>query len=356
MVLIQLAGGNDGLSTVVPFSDPGYASARPTLRWRREELLQIDEECGFHPALKGLNVLHDRGELAIVEGVGYPDAIRSHFRSFEVWHTAAWAGRAVGEGWIPRLLREAFPRETAPERAIHIGQRVPYSLHSKASSAVAFEVPESYAWLGENFKRKSTRPGATTGNQLLDNLRAVREDAHSTTDRIRNAAASYRTRVQYPDTAFGRALRVTSSLLDARLGSRVISIELPGFDTHRSQRGTHSHLMKTLDRGLKAFMDDLAGRSVAKDTLVVVFSEFGRRVAENGGKGTDHGQAGPMFVLGSAVRGGFHGKRPRLDRLQGGDLGFTTDFRSVYGTICERWFGADQQAVLGARYPLLDLV
>ncbi len=356
LVLIQLAGGNDGLSTVVPYSDPGYASVRPTLRWRKEDLLLIDEECGMHPALKGLKSLYDRGELAIVEGTGYPDAIRSHFRSFEVWHAAAYAGRGVGEGWVPRLLREAFPGEMAPERITHIGKRAPYSLHSDLSSPVAFEVPESYRWFGGGAERGPVARESRTGNPVLDRLRDVKADARASNGRIRDAASRYRTTTQYPNTGFGRALRVAASLIDARLKSRVISIELAGFDTHRSQRGTHSPLMRVLGEGLTAFTDDLRGRSVEKDTLIVVFSEFGRRVAENGGKGTDHGQAGPMFVLGSPVRGGFHGQRPRLDELRTGDLAFTTDFRSVYGTVCERWFGADQEAVLGARYPLLDLV
>ncbi|MCA8978664.1 MAG: DUF1501 domain-containing protein [Planctomycetes bacterium] len=354
LVLIQLAGGNDGLSTVVPYAHPVYQSTRTSIRHKQDELLVIDDERALNGKLVGLKSLYDAGKLAIVEGAGYPNGIRSHFKSFDVWHTASTEGRAVGEGWVPRLVRDAFPREDAPERTVHIGKRVPYSLHSPDSAPIAFEVPESYRWFGE--APGEVASGESTGNPALDKLRGVQADASASSQRIRSAARKYKTSVQYPNSEFGRALRVAAALIDARIGGRVISIEVGGFDTHKTQRGTHDNLMKTLDDGLASFTADLRGRTAGDETLVVVFSEFGRRVAENGSRGTDHGRAGPMFVLGTPVAGGLYGEAPNLDRLESGDLAFTTDFRRVYATVCERWFGANTKAVLGADYEALKFV
>ncbi len=353
LVLVQLSGGNDGLSTVVPYANDEYRRVRDSIRLNADQVLALDDERGLHGELKGLKSMYDAGRLAIVEGAGYPNPIRSHFKSYDVWHTAHARGRAVGEGWVPRLVREAFPKEAAPERMVHIGKQVPYSLHSPTSAPVAFEIPESYRWFGQTPEASDAAP-ESTGNPALDRLRGVQADANASSRRIRDAARSYRTAADYPNSAFGRALRVAASLIDARIGGRVISVDLNGFDTHRDQRRQHDQLMRTLDEGLAVFCGDLRGRTAGDECMVVVFSEFGRRVAENGSRGTDHGTAGPMFVMGAPVKGGLYGEAPRLDRLKDGDLVHTTDFRSVYATVAQRWFGADAEAVLGAKYPLLD--
>jgi uncharacterized protein (DUF1501 family) len=355
LVLVQLAGGNDGLSTIVPYNDPDYVKARTTTRLEKSDVLVIDKQRGMNGKLTGLKSLYDAGHLAIIEGVGYPDGVRSHFKSFDVWHTASTEGRAVGEGWIPRLVRDAFPKDQSPERTVHIGKRVPYSLHSPGGAPIAFEVPESYRWFGER-PDGGADSEESTGNPTLDRLRGVQADASASSKRIRDAARKYKTAAKYPNSEFGRALRVAAALIDARIGGRVISIEVAGFDTHKAQRNTHDALMRIVDEGLSTFAADLRGRTAGDQTLVVVFSEFGRRVAENGSRGTDHGRAGPMFALGTPVKGGLYGKAPRLDRLQSGDLAFTTDFRRSYATVCERWFGADSEAVLGAKYEPLDFI
>jgi uncharacterized protein (DUF1501 family) len=188
---------------------------------------------------------------------------------------------------------------------------------------------------------------------MLKRLRGVLEDANESSIKIRRAAASYDSTTKYPEDDLGEALRLAASLVDARLGSRVVSVELSGFDTHQNQRQAHDTLMKRLDAGLTAFMSDLKGRTIANEVVVMVFSEFGRRVKENGSRGTDHGVAAPMMVLGHKVKGGLYGKHPSLKDLDEGDLVFTTDFRSVYGTLIDRWFGADHAKVLGAKYPTL---
>jgi uncharacterized protein (DUF1501 family) len=355
LVLVQLAGGNDGLSTVVPFSDPDYAKVRTSIRHEKSDLLLIDDRRGLNGQLAGLKSLYDGGRLAIIEGAGYPNGVRSHFKSFDVWHTASTEGRAVGEGWIPRLVRNAFPTETAPERIVHIGKQVPYSLHSADAAPIAFEVPESYRWFGER-PDEGVDSDESTGNPALDRLRGVQADASASSQRIRDAARGYKTAADYPNSDFGRALRVAAALIDARIGGRVISIEVNGFDTHKNQRATHDNLMRTIDEGLATFANDLRGRTAGDETLIVVFSEFGRRVAENGSRGTDHGRAGPMFALGTPVKGGLYGKAPSLQKLDSGDLAFTTDFRRVYATVCDHWFGANAKQVLGGDYEPLKFV
>ena len=368
LVLLQLSGGNDGLSTVVPHGDDLYGKNRVTTRIGAGEVLRLDDYRGLHPALAGLRRIHDEGGLAIVEGAGYPQPIRSHFKSLEVWHTGRIEGRNSGEGWVGRLCAAAWPRDVTPELVVHVGANAPYSVYSTKYPAVAFQTPSSYQWVapesedGDMYKRAGGAPskagpggagGRTGGDDVLARLRGVLSDAQASSVRIRRAAASYKPRASYPADDLGEALRVVAALIDARIGARVISVELGGFDSHNDQRRQHDALMRKLDLGLSAFLDDLRGTEAGDETLVVVFSEFGRRLAENGSRGTDHGVAGPMLVAGTRVAGGLYGAHPSLAELDAGDLVSTTDFRSVYATVIERWFGVAPEKVLGAKYPLI---
>lgn len=360
LVVVQLSGGNDGLSTVVPFADDVYHKSRRATRIDAKDVLKLDDYCGLHPNLAGLRRAWEAGRLAIVESVGAPGQGRSHFKQLEVWHAAAEQGRAGGEGWLARLCAQAWPGATQPELMVHVGEKVPYSLYSAERRPVAFEAAESYRWMGEAEEQKAYRRAAQRATEevhdaartssVLERLRAVHLDAQESSARIRQAAARYRPSVRYPSNDFGAGLRTIAALIDARLGARVLSIELGGFDTHGNQRGAHNDLMRTLDEGMTAFLTDLHGRSAASSTLVLAFSEFGRRVEENGSSGTDHGKGGPMFAFGDPVRGGFFGQRASLTALDQGDLAVTTDFRSVYATAVESWFGAPQEPVLGARF------
>lgn len=363
LVLLQLTGGNDGLSTLIPFADDVYNRERNATRIDGKDVLKLGTYCGLHPALHGLQRVFDRGELAIVQGAGYPDPIRSHFRSMDIWHTADVRGRSSGEGWIGKLCDAAWPTDRTAELVVHIGGAAPYSVYSTTHPAVSFETPASYRWVApheddtEAYKQSGApQPPAKGSDAVLARLRGVLTDAQSSSRRVRRAVADYAPRVQYPDDDLGRSLRVAASLIQAHLGSRVISLELDGFDTHDNQRARHDAVMRSLDAALTTFLDDIRGTSAGDETIVVVFSEFGRRLKENGSRGTDHGVAGPMFVAGAKVAGGLHSQYPSLDRLDDGDLVHTVDFRSVYGTVIERWFGAEQTRVLGAKYPLLPLL
>ena len=349
LVLVQLSGGNDGLSTLVPFGDDAYFEARKSTRVDVSKLHKLDEYRGLHPELGRLAKRFGRGQLALVQGVGYPGPNRSHFKSLDVWHTASLEGRASGPGWVGRLCDEHWGESELPELSVHLGKTVPYSLSSAGHPPVAFEVPETYRWMGDPRDRAELEAGAAPKGSVLDRLRGVMRDAQASSRRIRHAAAGYRPQVEYPDTDEGRALRTAAAMIDARLGSRVISVEFTGFDTHTDQLGRHSELMTKLDQALGSFLDDLDGRQAGEETLVLVFSEFGRRVKENGSRGTDHGKAGVLFAAGAPVAGGLYGEYPSLTELDSKDLAFGVDFRRVYSSAIG-WLGGEPEAVLGERF------
>lgn len=349
LVLVQLSGGNDGLSTLVPFGDDAYFEARKATRVPPGKLHKLDEYRGLHPELGRLAKRYERGELALVQGVGYPGPNRSHFKSLEVWHTANLAGRSSGPGWVGRLCDERWRESELPELSVHLGKTVPYSLTSLEHPPVAFEVPETYRWMGDPRDQAELEAGAPAKGSVLDKLRGVMRSAQASSRRIRHAAAGYRPQVEYPDTDEGRALRTAAALIDGRLGSRVISVEFTGYDTHTDQLTRHAALMEKLDQALGSFLDDLDGREAGEQALVLVFSEFGRRVKENGSGGTDHGKAGVLMAAGAPVAGGLYGEYPSLTQLDSKDLAFGTDFRRVYAAAVD-WLGGEVEPVLGAGF------
>ncbi len=374
LLIVQLAGGNDGLSMVVPHGDDGYHSVRPNLRHSAETVLALDDYRGLHPALKRLREVYASGSLALVEGVGYPNPIRSHFQSFDVWHAGDPRGRSVPEGWVGRFADAAFPADTNPNLIVHVGGTPPYSLHSASHPPAAFVTPAGYRWAGDKDEQeayanagmegaiskdregKEKAKSQPTEGSSLDFLRKVLSDGQASSGAIRRAAARYQTPVAYPDEAFATTMRHVAALVNGGLGTRVFSAELGGFDTHTDQKNRHDQLMRRLDGALGALLEDLQRTEAGKQVVVMVFSEFGRRVKENGSRGTDHGVAAPMFVMGAPVKGGLYGKHPSLTDLDDGDLSHTTDFRSVYGSLLESWFGVPHERVLGKRFELIDLV
>ena len=372
LVLVQLSGGNDGLSTIVPHADDAYHRARQRTRIEGRDVLPLNELRGLNPELERLHARYHEGGLAIVEGAGYPDPNRSHFKSLEIWHTANPEGRATGAGWIGRLCEAAFGVEAHPNRVIHIGGAAPYSVYSARHPAATLSAPNGYRWVrhGEAVERltasqaeRSDAVGDAAAEAMnrsgeqLDFLRGRMRDAQRSSARLRAALARYRTPVQYPGgDLFADALRASAALIAGDVGVRVLSVELFGFDTHADQHGRHQTLMRRLDRGLSAFLSDLERTEVGRNTVVLAFSEFGRRVAENASGGTDHGCAGPMFVAGARVKGGLYGAPPSLTELDGGDLAYTTDFRSVYAELIAGGFGLAPERVLGVDYPRLGFL
>ncbi len=362
LVILQLSGGNDGLSTVIPFADDAYAAARRSTRFAQDEVLGLDDYLGLHPELQHIRSEFESGRAAIVQGVGYSNPNRSHFKSMDIWHSASPDGRAVKSGWVGRLSEALSTTGYNPERVVHIGGSLPYSLHSKSSPAVSFVQPDNYRWVGNEPEMNDVADqlGSDSNSEssggAIGHLRGVMRDAAASSRRIRSAAAQYETHVDYPGGELARSLRTAAALIKSELGCRVVSLEQTGFDTHQGQRVVHTRLMSQLDAALRAFQADLAGSAAGRKTVILAFSEFGRRIVENGSNGTDHGTAGPMFLLGPSVSGGLHGAHPSLTDRDGDDLIFHTDFRSVYATVIEKHFGVDSAGVLGGSYAQLPLL
>ena len=371
LLLLELKGGNDGLSMVVPYGDDAYHRARPTLAKRADELFTLDEYRGLHVALTGCRDAWDAGELAIVEGCGYPDPNRSHFKSMDIWHTADLQGRGAEQGWIGSLADQVWEDDVEVNRIVHIGGEAPYSLNAKTHGCAAFEIPEGYRWLdhddglggyadvtggmeGEGAPRRVAPPRTPDGD-TLDAMRKVLNRARASSAAIREAALGYRTPVEYPSGDLGATLRTAASLLTGGIGSRVVSVTFGGFDTHNNERNRHDALMRDLGAALAALRTDLTRSEAGKRTTLMAFSEFGRRVTENGSGGTDHGTAGPMLVMGPRVKGGLYGKHPGLDDLEQGDMAFTTDFRRVYTDVAMGVFEAPKD-VIDKRFRPLGIV
>jgi uncharacterized protein (DUF1501 family) len=357
LVLIQLTGGNDGLSTLVPHADDAYARARSATRIATEEVLRLDERFGLHPKLVRLREIFEHGRLALVQGVGYPEPNRSHFRSMDVWHAADARGREAGTGWIGRCI--AGLPDPATHAVVHFGAEPPFSLYSaRAPLCLTSAVLDATDPARTDRLQPLGAPelSAEAASETLAALRERISETSSSLATLRAALARPTPKVAYPSSSFAQDLRRAASLIHGELGVRVCSLELDGFDTHGNQRGRHDRLMGELDRALDAFTKDLQKSEAGREALVLLFSEFGRRVEENASGGTDHGAAGLALALGSSVRGGLYGAAPSLDALRDGDLAFTTDFRSLYASCIQHVFGLDPALVLGGSHPAIDFV
>jgi uncharacterized protein (DUF1501 family) len=327
------------------------------------DVLKINDSIGFHPSARGLAELLEIGQLAVVQGVGYPNPNRSHFESMDVWHTCQRKGTPRSTGWLGRCLDATRQVTDVDAPAIHVGfEKQPLALAAEFVRVPSFGSPETFRLrdgesqqLGEAIRDLANcRPGPA--DPLLGFLQSSTTSALAASERIAAALRDYDTPVTYPDSDLAVRLKTVAQLIDAGLKSRVYYVELDGFDTHSLQAAAHAALLRQLGDAVHAFVDDIAHHGHGDRTLVMSFSEFGRRVAENASAGTDHGAAAPMFLAGSRVRAGLVGEHPSLDDLDDGDLKFHTDFRQVYATLLDRWLGWSSDAVLGGEYMPLDML
>lgn len=347
LVVVTLYGGNDGLNTVVPARDPAYQNARSELAYRPEEVLDLGEGLGLNPGMKGFKGLWDSGQLAVLRGVGYPKPDHSHFRSMAIWQTAS-PETSVPTGWLGRWL-DATGDD--PLRAVSVDPVLPPLLAGERTAAASLPVgglklPEGA--LGKAFQDL----GATQPGEGFWQARAAR----SVTD-LHRAVQTLGKPGEDGKKAKGELaaqLDVVAGLIEAGVPTRAYSVSLGGFDTHADERGTQQRLLTELDGALTPFAQRLAKSDRGKQATVLVYSEFGRRVTANASQGTDHGTAGPMFVLGPRVKGGFHGAEPSLTDLDNGDLKLTTDFRDVYATVLEDVLGIDAGKVLTGHSGRMD--
>jgi uncharacterized protein (DUF1501 family) len=369
LVVLELTGGNDGLNTVIPYSDPEYRKRRPRLHLTKDRVRRIDDRMGFHPALDGFAKLLQADRVAVVQSVGYPNPNRSHFESMAIWQSARLDAKADTPGWLARCL-DARPLpggDDAP--ALHAGPpQLPQALAGSTR-----HVPSLSA--AEQLRRRVGAPGApdaTQQRQGLDDISGQeRGGAGSLLQFVQRSvvgAQSGAARLEavldrpaagagYPDNyELARHLRLVARLVQAGLTTPIYYTQLGGFDTHANQQFTHDNLLREVGDSLRAFLDDLARSGDAGRVAVLVYSEFGRRLRENASAGTDHGTAAPVFVLGGQVKAGLHGPYPNLQDLSDGDPKFAIDFRRVYANVLEDWLGVPSKPILGAAFEKLSLL
>ena len=359
LVVVQMGGGNDGLNTVVPFADGAYYRARPRLAVPRNEVIQVTGELGLHPKMARLKDLLDRGNMAVIQGVGYPNLSRSHFKSMEIWHTADPEGRAMRVGWIGKYFDSKCPVCEQPTVGVNIGSTMPLAMRSDAGQGVTLENPDTFQWMPsldgvgareEQELFKILNAPAPNEPGTIDFLRHTAMNAVVSSERVRDAIRHYKAGIEYPNHRFASSMRLIAQMIAGKLPTKVYYAHMTGFDTHAGQQGVHDTLLEQLSTGVEAFYRDLEAQGNAERVLVVAFSEFGRRVAENGSNGTDHGTAAPVFVFGKRIKPGFHGRQPSLTDLADNDLKHTVDFRSVYATVLDKWLGTDPARILGSDF------
>ncbi len=387
LVVLQMAGGNDGLNMVVPYADDAYYRSRPTLGLPGDKILKLNSYVGLNGKLTGLKALFDEGHLSVVQGVGYPNPNRSHFRSTEIWQTASDADRNVSEGWLGRYFDNCCAGAD-PLVGVAIGEEMPQAFTAKTPTGVTFSRPEQFRWTSsekaedrmsaeEFFFRQLNGSaesedaplagaeggsiGAISGEKktdlsAVDFLQRTALDAQLSSDKVLAIARKYKSSVPYPQGPLAESLSLIARMIAGGLPTRVYYTSQGGFDTHARQIHAHERLLGELNDALSAFANDLKQQGNFDRVLLITFSEFGRRVAENANGGTDHGAAAPMFVLGGTAKPGLFGKYPSLTDLDYGDLKFNTDFRSVYGTVLDQWLHAPSQIILGRKFPGLPVV
>jgi uncharacterized protein (DUF1501 family) len=364
LVVLQMGGGNDGLNTVIPYADPAYHDNRPTIGVAPDKVLHIDGNVGLNPALGGLKSLYDAGRVAVVQGVGYDNPTYSHFEALQVWEYADPQRRAT-DGWLGRLMAAQAQASANALAACALGQAsTPAELRAQGATVSVIDSMASYDVQG-GAVRQAAAPALykrTPGlyGALFDQALSTAEAGISA---LKNAGG-YKPAATYADTAtvygsknsIAASLQLTAQMIVTEPGVKVCHVVLGGFDTHQQEDTRQTALLTDVDKALSAFMQDLDAHGVSDRVVVMTWSEFGRRVRENGSKGTDHGSAAPVFVVGRPVKGGLYGAAPLLTDLDNGNLKHTVDFRSVYQAMIRDWLGADSESVLGGSFPSLPLL
>jgi uncharacterized protein (DUF1501 family) len=363
LVIIQMAGGNDGLNTVVPYSDSTYLSVRPALHVDPASVLPLSNGLGLNPVMSSLKTVWDAGKLAIIEGVGYPNPTYSHFDSMAIWETAAPKGE-FSDGWLGRYFSQSAADSNTLFRGIDVGSALTPMLRSRSVTLPVVETPAAYklvldprdvqarleAW-------QELQTAAQARDRYMPMIASTALEAYAGTQTLASAVNTYQPAVTYGKDPLSSSLHLLASVIDAEPGTKVGYATIGGFDTHSNERRTQDTLLQTLSDALANFQTDLAAHGKADSVLVATWSEFGRRVKENGSQGTDHGDGNPMFVMGNAVQSGIYGDVPDLTKLDGnGSIQWSTDFRSVYATLLQNWLGVDSSAILGGKFTTLPFL
>jgi uncharacterized protein (DUF1501 family) len=379
LVVLQLTGGNDILNTVVPYTNPLYYDNRPRVRIEPEAVLPIDDQYGFHPSLAALKPFWDRGKMAIVNGVGYEDPSYSHFRSMDIWYTAEPKAMAT-DGWLGKVVRELDPKAENVVTAVNFGRGLPRALSltgvpvasvaeldsyglltSLSSVSQRQSALEVFCWMyddGIDDKGKPMTPvRVRPRDEVVRYMGQTGLDAQKGADILRTVLDTYQSDVVYPDSPIAKSLRAVAQVKLADLGTRVFYTQHDSFDTHAAELTIHGKLWREVSEAVSAFYDDLRAHDAADDVLVLLWSEFGRRVKDNGA-GTDHGAGGAAFLIGEQVKGGMYGEYPSLKEsdLTIGNLKHTNDFRCTYSSILERWLQIEAKPIVGGNFEQFAVV
>ena len=365
LVVLELMGGNDGLNTVIPYTDPVYPQVRSRIGIPQASTLALDGRLGLNPVMTGIKALWDKNRVALVENVGYPNSSLSHFTSRDIWHTADPA-LAERRGWLGRWADAAIGGKGNPLACAAISQSLPRTLLADSVSVPSFVNIASYAYStdgsypGDRNNQLNTFLLQCSGQYEIENtvseVTGLGGAAISSSNILQTVSSGYVTMGQYPAGTLGAGLLLIAQIINASVGARILYVTYGGFDNHANEDAEHDDLLRTVSDGVKAFFDDLDGHGRSHDVLLMMWSEFGRRVQDNASKGTDHGTAAPHFVVGDAVKPGIYGGPPNLTSLDSnGNLKIENDFRSYYGTILSDWLKADATAILGS-WPNLGFI
>ena len=360
LVVVQLSGGNDYLNCIVPWEDPRYRDSRASVRITEEDVIPLDNGLGLNPGMAAFKDLYDEGKVAIIHGIGYPVPSRSHFRSMDIWHTAT-PDRVGEQGWLGQAVRQIDPSGSNVVTAVNFGNALPRALAAPGVPVASVGDLDDYGLLtgmsGEAQREQALSafsriysPGVGSG-MVMDYLGQTGLDALKGADILNQAPAMYESTVEYPDTPIAKSLKGVAQVHMADLGTRVFYTVSGGWDTHTNEIALQRHLWEEVSTGLRAFFQDLKEHELGPEVTVLVFSEFGRRVKDNG-NGTDHGSGGVSFVIGDQVKGGHYSEYPSLDvgRLIEGDLAYNFDFRGLYTDLLEDWLNLDAQEIVGGQF------
>jgi uncharacterized protein (DUF1501 family) len=354
MIVVQLSGGNDGLNTVVPYRNDVYYRMRPVIGLKPDSLIAINDELALNKALEGFKNIYDEGGMCILNNVGYPNPDRSHFRSMDIWQTASNSDEVLTNGWIGRYLDSNCPQCDKASMAIEVDDMLSLALKGDKVKGMAVKDPQRLFALATEpyFKSMTQSPGDT--NESLNYLINTMTETIYNAQYIYQRSKIYKSTIEYPDTAIGKEIKTIAELIISGIDTKIFYISHGSFDTHVNEINQQGRLLRELGDAVAALVKDLKMNNRFKDVMLMTFSEFGRRVAENASGGTDHGTANNVFVMGGSLhKKGIYNKAPDLTFLQDGDLKHDIDFRQVYTTLLTNWMGVNGDKILGRKFETL---
>ncbi len=358
IVIIQLSGGNDGLNTIIPFRNDLYFEKRPQLAIPKKKVLKVSDELGFHPSLAALRPLFDKGEMCVINNVGYPNPNRSHFRSLDIWHSASDSDKVVSTGWLGRYLDAYCDR---PHEAIEVDDMLSLAMKGEQLNGMAVKDPRVlFHTTNDSYLKKLTDHAAAShlSDDNMGYLFKTMIQTGSSAAYIHETSKTYTSSIKYPKTALAGQLKTVGKFINSSLETKVYYASVSGFDTHANQQVQQERLLKQYAEAVQAFVADLKKGGTFSDTLILTFSEFGRRVNQNASKGTDHGTASNVFAMGGSLKkAGFFNEGPDLSNLdKNGDLIYKVDFRRIYATVLDKWLGVSSRKILGKPFQTMHFV